>query len=34
MVRDRGYVKSIHDLENIVMHSEGGTPAPMGPGTS
>ncbi|MEZ4361023.1 MAG: CusA/CzcA family heavy metal efflux RND transporter [Kofleriaceae bacterium] len=26
MVRGRGYVKDIHDLENIVLRSEGGTP--------
>ena len=26
MVRGRGYVKSIHDIENIVLRSEGGTP--------
>ena len=26
MVRGRGYVKSIHDIENLVLRSEGGTP--------
>ena len=26
MVRGRGYVKSIHDIENIVLRAEGGTP--------
>ncbi len=26
MVRGRGYVKSIHDLENIVLRADGGTP--------
>jgi copper/silver efflux system protein len=26
MVRGRGYVKNIHDIENIVLRSEGGTP--------
>jgi copper/silver efflux system protein len=26
MVRGRGYVKSIHDLESLVLRSEGGTP--------
>ena len=26
MVRGRGYVKGIHDLENLVLRSEGGTP--------
>lgn len=26
MVRGRGYIKNIHDIENIVLRSEGGTP--------
>jgi len=26
MVRGRGYVKNVHDIENIVLRSEGGTP--------
>ncbi len=26
MVRGRGYVKSVHDIENLVLRSEGGTP--------
>ena len=26
MVRGRGYVKSVHDIEDIVLRAEGGTP--------